>query len=370
MFLRKVCAFPLACLLLIPHVFGVEVSLNRIALLPPSEIANVLEVQVSGGFLIGSDTEYPELSGWADVDLGLNMATGDPILETFTFRDGEFAMSDVAFTLAFGALSATTNGLKGVPATISPPGLVTDGQIDATFHSFTINRGQLDAAGQGTDFSAQPLQVTGSGFGLASLTEVLPPTANTRHFNVRLEIPVAAQETYIIDDVPLLGTAAIDLEVTGRIVAEKEFDLEVVNGDFNFDGKADCDDLGLIYGRVGLSSHPTYDLNRDGAVTSADATAWVSARGFVSGDANLDGVVDEVDLRGIQSNLFTTSPDWCRGDFNADGVVDGVDFNVWNAKQRDTPPAVVPEPSNVWMIGNAWILLLSAVEIRIRRRIG
>lgn len=338
---------------------GVTVSVDQVALLPPNDPVNVFEAKVSGGFLIGSDTEYPEATGWADVDLGFDMSTGDPVLQTFAFRGGELMLSDVSFSLAFGAITATTQGLGGIPSTPSPPGLVNDGDVSAIDHLFTIDRGQIDAAGEIFDFSAEPLEALGDGIGFASLTEVLPPTGDTRHFNFRVEVPIEANEVYTVEGVPLIGSADIDLEVTGQIVAEKVIDVEVSDGDFNLDGASDCLDLALIYDRAAANNnHPTFDANGDGVVTSADATAWITARGVSAGDANLDGDVNEMDFAIIRENQFSESLDWCRGDLTGDGLVDGSDFNVWNNAVSTSAPSAVPEPSSVWSVWYAWLTLL------------
>jgi hypothetical protein len=140
MSLRGICrSLGLILLMVARSAVAVTVSVDQLALLPPAEPVNVLVVRVSGNFLVGSDTEKPELSGWADVDLELDMSTGDPLLTGFSFTDGAIAMSDVSFSLAFGNVTATTSGLGGFPSTPTPPGTVIDGQLDAMNHRFTID---------------------------------------------------------------------------------------------------------------------------------------------------------------------------------------------------------------------------------------
>lgn len=345
-------------------LFAVDVAVDNLRLVPPSEPVNVLEVEVSGGFLIGSDTQKPNLSGWADVDLDLNMASGDPILNTFAFRDGDILLSDVTFSLAFGNIQATTLGLGGAPSTPGPPGLVNDGELNAVDHLFTINRGVLVAAGETTDFATEPLEATGTGTGLTMLTEILPATSTTRRFEIRVDLPVAATQVLTVENVPFVGTADLDITVTGQIVAQKVFDLVIPDGDFNLDGVQDCGDLRILYDRaIDGSDHATFDINSDGSVTTADGLEWVQQRGFRLGDANLDGGVDETDLQIWESN-FAAVGDFCSGDFNADGLVDGSDFNLWNENYGEVVNAVpVPEPNSGIVVICSMLLLVSVRRI-------
>ena len=64
---------------------------------------------------------------------------------------------------------------------------------------------------------------------------------------------------------------------------------------------------------------------------------------FTPGDANFDGMVDEVDFNIWQANSFTESMAWGDGDFNQDGFVDVSDFNIWNDNRSLFAP--VPEPT-------------------------
>ncbi len=343
---------------------AVNVSVDRLELVPPAGSANTIDIHLSGNFLVGSDTEQAKLSGWSDVDLDLDLSSGDPVLNGFAFRSGDISLSDVTFSLAFGAIQLGTQGLSGVPSTPSPPGPVVDGQISAEHHLFTINRGSIAAANETTDFSAAPIIATGVGIGFASLTEVMPPTRDTRQFRVRLDIPVSADEVLTVENVPLLGTTDINADVQGQIVAEKVFELAIPDGDFNLDGIANCDDLQLIYDRAAASStHATFDVDGDGQVTVADATAWVSERGFSIGDVNLSGVVDASDLEILITHRFTSDAGWCSGDLTGDGTVDGSDFNHWLAQQPPRAAVSVPEP-----VGFVYLFPTLLVALSILRR--
>jgi hypothetical protein len=137
--------------------------------------------------------------------------------------------------------------------------------------------------------------------------------------------------------------------------------MTVITGDFNNDGNWDCADLNALTGAIaGGSGNPDFDMNGDGSVTLADVTdatvGWLAVGGaenpaatggnpFLSGDANLDGVVDGSDFGIWNSAKFTSNTNWCNGNFNGDMVVDGSDFGIWNGnKFTSSSTAMVPEP--------------------------
>ena len=165
------------------------------------------------------------------------------------------------------------------------------------------------------------------------------------------------------------GTVYFDLNPDhwgGEVVVSNGTDG--VDADFNDDGVFDCGDLDGLY--VAMESGDlSFDLTNDGTVDGADLSQWRTdvgiARGFrgdvQSGDANLDGAVDRLDLNIVGIHWLTEAGSWCDGDFNHDGEVDRVDLNeigvAWGNSVR--PPgaaAVVPEPT-LWI--HIWPLLLA-----------
>ncbi len=163
---------------------------------------------------------------------------------------------------------------------------------------------------------------------------------------------------------------------SGNLIVGFELTPPAVYGDFDRDGEFSCADIdSLVTAIVGGLNEAAFDLTGDGQVDGEDQLAWLSAAGLaldfagpvISGDANLDGVVDASDFNIWNANKFTQNPAWCSGDFNHDGFVDGSDFNVWNSRKFTSvfTAVAVPEPS-AWMvaIAGSWLVLL------IRRKFG
>jgi hypothetical protein len=69
---------------------------------------------------------------------------------------------------------------------------------------------------------------------------------------------------------------------------------------------------------------------------------------FVPGDANSDGLIDEVDAAALAANWGATGATWAMGDFNGDTVVGPADASIlaanWHAAASEAGGAV-PEPS-------------------------
>jgi hypothetical protein len=147
------------------------------------------------------------------------------------------------------------------------------------------------------------------------------------------------------------------------------------DGDFNSDGIWDCGDIDALTSAIAAAStNLSFDMNGDGAITLADMTdanaGWLAVGGannaavtggnpFLSGDANLDGVVDGSDFGIWNVNKFTSMALWCSGDFNADAAIDGSDFNLWNANKFTTSADVSSVPEPAWCC--FWLLFAVAV---------
>ena len=117
---------------------------------------------------------------------------------------------------------------------------------------------------------------------------------------------------------------------TSRLVAasiDLAFD-DGPDGDINADGRVDVQDIDLLCEHWN-SGNPVGDLTDDGIVDEADLRMIVEdILGTVSGDSNLDGAVDAVDLNAFGVHWLSTGElSWSQGNFNCDDRVDVVDLN-------------------------------------------
>ena len=129
-------------------------------------------------------------------------------------------------------------------------------------------------------------------------------------------------------------------------------------GDFNLDGLLDTRDVDLLVsGIVDGENSTTLDLTSDGIVDDADLSVWLTdaaiangfAEAYLLGDANLDGVVNAVDLNEVGIHWLQDAPRWSAGHFTANGTVNALDLNKigihWLASIPSAVlPASVPEP--------------------------
>ena len=88
---------------------------------------------------------------------------------------------------------------------------------------------------------------------------------------------------------------------------------------------------------------------------------------FLTGDFNLDGVVDAADYTVWRDSLGSAATPFAGGDANGDQVVDQADYALWRANFGATLPSVnlsgdnVPEPAT-------WLGLATAVAVAVVRR--
>lgn len=103
-------------------------------------------------------------------------------------------------------------------------------------------------------------------------------------------------------------------------------------GDLVLDGVYDDQDIDALRAASGMTptgEFEVFDLNDDGTIDEDDTLVLVEERiGTSLGDANLDGVVDLVDIELLLAGAGG-SAGWLDGDFNGDGIVDGVDALLW-----------------------------------------
>ena len=134
--------------------------------------------------------------------------------------------------------------------------------------------------------------------------------------------------------------------------------------DFNEDGQCDATDIYALLDQGDLVSgvvptDPRFDLTGDGLANMGDLNQWFreavdyeAPANHFGGDANLDGVVDRVDLNLLALNWQANDKVWSEGDFTGDGAVNAADLMTigihW--QQMGSRDASVPEPASLMLI--------------------
>ncbi len=95
----------------------------------------------------------------------------------------------------------------------------------------------------------------------------------------------------------------------------------------------------------------------DVAVNPNDVTLIADA---IDGDANLDGVVDVLDLSLLATNYGGSGTNWLQGNFNGDNVVDVLDLSLLatNYGSSLAPSIAVPEPTSLALLALGGMTLL------------
>jgi hypothetical protein len=132
-------------------------------------------------------------------------------------------------------------------------------------------------------------------------------------------------------------------------------------GDFDGNAVADIDDVDMLVAEIAAgAASQLFDLTGDGEVNSLDLDEWLTvaaeqngfSEAFLSGDSNLDGLVDSQDLNNLAMNWQQSVGFWSRGDFNADGIVNAHDLNELAMNWQQSIPlaaasGAVPHPLTV-----------------------
>ena len=337
------CALPAAAL-------AVSADLDNLQLVPANDPFNVFSIAINTD-QIGNDSDTSIVTGAITAQLELDIFGSAVTPAGLELTGGQAMFSDVNFSFLFGAVSVTSSGLAGIPDTPSPPSMVTNGSFPAEDHTFLLNQGTIEAAGQVIDLATMPLLGSGTGFGQLSVVSSGAPMGNDYPFTATITLPTSFDEPFALTDVPIVGTLNGSIVGSGTIQASQDFTLTLLPGDYNGDGALDCDDLSALDQAINMGSGDlAFDANGDGTVDQADEMAWINdIRQAIPGDGDLNDVVDGSDFVEWNANKFQSGTDWCSGDWNHDNQTDGQDFVLWNANKFNQGDSfAVPEPVWSW----------------------
>jgi hypothetical protein len=186
------------------------------------------------------------------------------------------------------------------------------------------------------------------------------PLDSTTHSGAQDEVAIWLDRVLTDEEAQALYQAAIS---------------DSIIGDFNQNGQLDLPDIDDLTSQSAAgTNNPTYDLNADALVNTADVSFWIrDLRGSWVGDADLNGEFNSTDLVSVLAAgkyESGTASVWSEGDFNGDGRTDSGDLVAALADGGyEMGPraavAAVPEPATA--LGAALGLLLL---VRAARRTG
>ncbi|MEQ9453602.1 MAG: hypothetical protein RLN76_03270 [Phycisphaeraceae bacterium] len=133
-------------------------------------------------------------------------------------------------------------------------------------------------------------------------------------------------------------------------------------GDFNRDGSIDTHDLIMLEDAIaGFEYDINFDVQRDYVLDEADFDVFLEEIvGTGPGDANLDGLVDLIDLSMLAANFGQFPRGWTEGDFDGSGEVTLSDLSILATNFGKTAGVTVPEPS-LGLVGLALLLRLRSM---------
>ena len=208
----------------------------------------------------------------------------------------------------------------------------------------------------GTSGSFYGIYVNPDGSGKIALIRqmggILGTTDVLLEADLGMEDPVAELASRdLVTKLSVSTTAEGNVQIDGVIATDEGFNDKLAELSFLDDS---------MYKILGTGSVGFFGLNNGDLFT---ATNWKYLQVYgvdgaitppiqvIPGDANKDGVVNDLDATILADNWQSTSANWFMGDFNADGTVDDVDATILATNwQVGATSASVPEPSTIVML--------------------
>ncbi len=162
--------------------------------------------------------------------------------------------------------------------------------------------------------------------------------------------------TPITENASLFPVSGLSLSLPAYSISFITLSDEAPIGDFDNDGTLDIDDLEALISQLDASnpSSPLFDLDgsADGAdVDQTDVDEWLSLKGVLRGDANLDNFIDQSDLDAVLQNWGRNDATWGTGDYTGDRFVAQGDLDLvlqqWGGSAAPDLSALDPIPEPV-----------------------
>ena len=279
---------------------------------------NISEGSVGDFFEARSGSEV-DISG-GTVGLGFEARSGSVVnisggtvgsaFEAFSGSEVNIAGGSIGFHELGGFFEASSGSVVNISGgSVDGSLLVSSGsEINVFGTDFLLDGTSLESLDAGEAFTITERDVTLSGL-----------LADGTPFSFDLTLPPEGTPNFLLEDL-----FAQDATLTVTLILE---------GDFNFDGNVDGDDVDFYIGSLGQPATgelAKLDLDNDGVVTLADHNLHVSTlvttsngvTGAFLGDVDLDGSVDVLnDAFALVGSLGQSATSRAQGDLNADGVV-------------------------------------------------
>jgi beta-glucanase (GH16 family) len=302
--------------------------------------SSVSSQQVQGAYGVASESSV--VDGWHNLNTTVGVSGGVYATSNLTYRDGRRSPVDLRVNKPWSGQSFEST----LDATPLKTGIVdyvsSSDSVEVSFaelsrayefgykvivylNGYADNTGASISDGTTTFYYQTPSPATSA---LIRTTDTDPldgiPEANFAVFGSDYDPLFADSLTLTLDTLDFESGHAPALGGV-QIVGAKE-----LFGDFSRDGIVNGSDIDLLTRALGTGKSE-YNLNNftDAVVDEEDRRLWLKyAAGTTYGDANLDGVVNLLDLQVVSANFSTIGSGWDGADFNGDGITDQNDLDL------------------------------------------
>lgn len=263
----------------------------------------------------------------------INAANGDLVVDGGFTNSGD--IESVTGAQFYGAVHNASNGV------IHSTGVAN------TFHGMFTNDGTVNCASGVEAFLGGYIGPKGVG-GAGRVTLDQSISTGPMPGSISFGGSVLLLSTGVLH-MRLTGATPDQINITGTGTLAGTISVEQYNGALPLPGQSF---VVMTYGNEVGDISISNQTGRAGLrfVKTLGATSLSLAVSGLSGDDNLDGVVNSTDFNTLAADFNTGSANWLGGDFNGDGLVNALDFSALADHFGELTPAqplgaLVPEPA-------------------------